>query len=408
MTHASARIGRWALLGIFVSLLPGLVRADGKISGTVKDGAGEGVPEVRLQLIPEDTNLTVSETKTKKNGVYFFGLVRPGRYRLMALKEGLRVSRIDVDKFEPPEEEPSWTAHVDVPPGAKIPYFQMASNSEATFDLRMTPTTTGPGEFGTGEPLVAMDAILKMVEGGEHAKAEAEILRNLGEKPDSAVWQYLHAFTLFSQDKGEDALAAVDRAIALDPAFEGASLLRGKILEKAGRTEDAAAAFRAETGVAKTQNGLRDAWLALAVAEEKLGRKEDAAAALEKVIEIAPDMTDAYYELADLYTQMGRIEKVQEVNEKLKASGKTEDPNILFNVGADRFNKGDMKGAADVFARIVQINPDFADAWLQLGYAQINLGEKQAARASLEKYLELKPDGADAAMARAFLEKISK
>ena len=200
----------------------------------------------------------------------------------------------------------------------------------------------------------------------------------------------------------------VESAIALDPAFEGASLLRGKILEKAGRIEDAAAAFRAETGVAKTQNGRRDAWLALAVADEKLGKKEDAAADLEKVIEVAPDMADAYYELADLYTRMGRMDKVQEVNEKLKASGQTEDPNILFNVGADRFNKGDMKGAADVFARIVQLKPDFADAWLQLGYAQINQGEKQAARASLEKYLELKPDGADAATARAFLEKSSK
>ena len=312
------------------------------------------------------------------------------------------------DKFEPPKKEASWSAHVDVPPGAALPSFQVASNSEATFSFRMTPTTTGPGEYGTGEPLVPMDAILEMVQGGEHAKAEEEILRNLGEKPDSAAWQYLHAYTLFSQDRGEPALAAVDRAIALDPAFEGASLLRGKILEKAGRIEDAAAAFRAETGVAKTQNGRRDAWLALAVADEKLGKKEDAAADLEKVIEVAPDMADAYYELADLYTRMGRMDKVQEVNEKLKASGQTEDPNILFNVGADRFNKGDMKGAADVFARIVQLKPDFADAWLQLGYAQINQGEKQAARASLEKYLELKPDGADAATARAFLEKISK
>ena len=73
------------------------------------------------------------------------------------------------------------------------------------------------------------------------------------------------------------------------------------------------------------------------------------------MIEVAPDMADAYYELADLYTRMGRMDKVREVNEKLKASGQTEDPNILFNVGADQ--PCSVLELAQAVARVMGVEP---------------------------------------------------
>jgi len=200
----------------------------------------------------------------------------------------------------------------------------------------------------------------------------------------------------------------LSRSTRLYAGFEGSSLLRGKILEKGGKAEQAAAAYQSETAVAKTKNGLKDAWLALAVIDEKLARKDQAAAALEKVVEIAPDYVDAYQELANLYMQMNRMDKVKEVNDRLRAQGQTEDPNLLFNLGAERFNKGDLKGAADYFSRVVQIKPDFAEAHLQLGYARINEGDLKGAAESLRKYLDLKPQAEDAKSVRELLDKISK
>lgn len=407
MRSVCARVGRVAITCALL-FLPGLVRAQGKVIGTITDGTGQPVADVKVQLLPDKSDLSVLDAKTKKNGTYMFGLVRPGAYRLVAFKDGMRISRIDVDEVEPPEKKPVWSAHSDVPPGTSLPNFDVKSMSELTYDLRMTPSMTGPGAHGTGEPLVAMDAILKLVNEGQFDKAELEIRRNLAEKPDSAPYTYLDAYTLFSQSRNDEALAAVDKAIALEPSFEGSNLLRGKILEKAGKLEEAAASFRAETAVAKTQTGQRDAWLALAVAEERLGRKEPAIAALEKVVEVAPETTDAYYELANLYMQTSQMDKAKAINERLKQQGQTEDPNILYNLGAERFNKGDFKAAADFFDKAVRVKPDFADAHLQLGYTRINLGDLKAAAESLETYLKLKPEGEDAKSVRELLPKLRK
>jgi tetratricopeptide (TPR) repeat protein len=407
MTRRFSVVARWAVAALLI-LLPGLARADGKLSGTITDRDGKGVGDVRIEMRPDGEGLSVLEAKSKKSGIFMFGMIRPGNYRLVAFKEGMRVARIDVEKREAPEKKPSWSAHADVPPGAELPAFALAFISEVTYDLKMTPSRTGPGKSGTGEPLATVDTIVKLVTDEKFDEAEREIERNLDEKPDSSILHYLRAYTLYSRGTNEEALVAIDKALALDAGFEGSSLLRGKILEKGGKAEQAAAAYQSETAVAKTKNGLKDAWLALAVIDEKLARKDQAAAALEKVVEIAPDYVDAYQELANLYMQMNRMDKVKEVNDRLRAQGQTEDPNLLFNLGAERFNKGDLKGAADYFSRVVQIKPDFAEAHLQLGYARINEGDLKGAAESLRKYLDLKPQAEDAKSVRELLDKISK
>ena len=80
----------------------------------------------------------------------------------------------------------------------------------------------------------------------------------------------------------------------------------------------------------------------------ELEKKEDAIGTLERLVEMAPDHFDAKKELATLYIQTGQQDKAREMMDEMAAMGEA-DPNILYNLGAERFNEGDHQAAADYF-----------------------------------------------------------
>ncbi len=207
------------------------------------------VADVELKLIPSDPTLNSSQSKTNKKGKYLFGVIRPAKYRILANKEGMRVSRIDIN-LATPEDKSVWAFHEDMTYGAEVPEFTITGLTAATYDLKVAPSTSGPGKWGTGDPLSSVDAIVKTIEAGKAAEAEREIRRHLEQDPKSATFNYLHAFALNAQGSYDDALAAVDRSLASEPPFEGANLLRGKILEAKKDVPGALAAYRRETEVA--------------------------------------------------------------------------------------------------------------------------------------------------------------
>ena len=52
--------------------------------------------------------------------------------------------------------------------------------------------------------------------------------------------------------------------------------------------------------------------------------------------------------------------------------------------------------AAEYFRRATELDPNFALAWKNLGYADVNLGNTQEATNALKKYLTLEPKAEDA------------
>src|SRR5688500_1238163 len=71
----------------------------GSVQGRVTDPAGAAIPNVRLELVNERTNVTSNQT-TSAEGSYIFNLVPPGRYTLRAAATGLgnaSLSGITVD-----------------------------------------------------------------------------------------------------------------------------------------------------------------------------------------------------------------------------------------------------------------------------------------------------------------------
>jgi tetratricopeptide (TPR) repeat protein len=62
----------------------------------------------------------------------------------------------------------------------------------------------------------------------------------------------------------------------------------------------------------------------------------------------------------------------------------------MFELGQKLVNKGRQEIAREVFGQVLEINPDFAEAYYQLGMDFFyGLSENERARNMLEKYLEI-------------------
>jgi hypothetical protein len=57
------------------------------LSGRITDPQGSAVPEAQVQIVSIDTNVA-SSTETNSEGIYVFTGIKPGRYRLLVLKDG--------------------------------------------------------------------------------------------------------------------------------------------------------------------------------------------------------------------------------------------------------------------------------------------------------------------------------
>ena len=87
-----------------------------------------------------------------------------------------------------------------------------------------------------------------------------------------------------------------------------------------------------------------------------------------------------------------------------------------FNLGAVMVNSGNMQGAIDAFRSATEAQPDYADAYYQLGTALVGTATMNEDGSivpapgtveSYQKYLELQPTGAYAASATAMVQSLS-
>ena len=388
------------------SFVPAL--AEGRIRGSAKDEQGAPVVGVAVKLLPTARNadLPAAEVKTNKKGEFLFGTIRPGEYRLAAFSEGLRIARMKAS-LKVPDNPVVWDYDGIVPSGTEMPPVSITGLTEGEIDLTFAKSTTGPGKYGTGEPISTVDSVIKLIQSGDPDRAVAEIERALTEKPDNAMYNYLYGYALLSAGKPDRAIAPIDKVLAVEPNFEGARLLKGKALEATGDNPAAIEEFRREAGTAPSPQVRVDAYLALGVALERTGSKAEAAAAFEKVVEIDPKRAEVLAELNQLYLELGDAEKAQSAMDRLQAAGGQQDPALLYNMGAAKFNAGEFQAAADYFRRAIAADPKMAEAYLRLGYTSLNLGDRAAALENLKKYLELRPDGPQAETAKGIVQALS-
>jgi Tfp pilus assembly protein PilF len=399
----------WAVV-VLVSgwlLLSPPTAAQGVLRGSVTDSTDNPIEGVTVKMIPVSADLQTVTATSNKKGKFVFGLLRPATYQLIATMDGMRVYWAHAN-VAVPDDDSLWRFEEDLPPGTIMPNFAVTGTTEVTFQLKMKGDPGGPGEYGTGVPVSPTKAIVELIQRGEAAQAEEEVRRSLEANPDAPALHYLLGFLLRNTGDLEGAAAAADRALELDPAFEGIRVLKAKILEAQGDSEGAIAMYREELEIATSTQVQGEAYQGMATLLLSAGRLEEAKQVLEQLIVVSPDVAGAYQELANIYIREGNEEKAAEMLEQVAALG-VQNPDILYNMGAERYNSGDLEAARGYFEQTLEADPAYTAAYLQLGFTCIGLDDREAAAQHLRKFLELSPeDDPNVATANAILQQITQ
>ncbi|MBW4495277.1 MAG: tetratricopeptide repeat protein [Oscillatoria princeps RMCB-10] len=244
-----------------------------------------------------------------------------------------------------------------------------------------------------------------------------------GSSADAAAWLN-YGNQLWRLGKNEEALAAFDRAIQIQPAFYQAWYAKGLTLSFQSRYEKAIAAF--DRAIRESQEKFAPAWRwrggalqslkryeeALAsydkaialdpnnfivyvwrgVALNELKRNQEAIAAYSKAIELNPNHPYAYNNRGNARSDLGDKQgAIADYNESLRLNNP--EPHYVYNNrGNARSYLGDKQGAIADYNKAIELQPDFVYAYNGRGNARSDLGDKQGAIADYSKAIELQPD----------------
>ncbi|MBV8517634.1 MAG: tetratricopeptide repeat protein [Acidobacteria bacterium] len=169
----------------------------------------------------------------------------------------------------------------------------------------------------------------------------------------------------------------------------------GAALANAGDIAGATEKFKAAVA-AKPE--LYPAWSALAKMQLRQSHYADAIAAANKVLEIDDTDAEMLSVLVQAYTATGDKAKAAEAQKKLPANASS-----LFNDAAHFINSNNDAAAEPLLKQAIGIDPNFAQAYFELGMIYARASKNAEAKQNLETYLKLAPDGKDAASAKEML-----
>lgn len=193
-----------------------------------------------------------------------------------------------------------------------------------------------------------------LADAGNLAEAEKickKLLRNAPRHFD-ALHQY--ALILARQQKFDEALKTIERALSIKPDAVGAHVNRGNLLRMVGRLEEALGAFDAALALDPNVMGIHNnrgnlLW--------QLGRDEEAIAAYRHVLGREPNRIDALLNCGRSFAVLKRYAEAEACYEKVLA----QDPNhfaCLYNYGVALEEQGKIDPALLKYKRARQIAPD--------------------------------------------------
>ena len=178
-------------------------------------------------------------------------------------------------------------------------------------------------------------------------------------------------------------------------------------LNKAGEMDPQQVAVWNSLGEAYT--GLGDAQ-----AGEERNKSYDAAVeAYKKGLALKPDDAGVYNQIGNLYAKEKKMPEATEALNKAASLDPAMASKAYFNLGANLVNSGKAEQATPFFKKATDADPNYAEAWYQLGSTSAMKGTVDPKSGKTEyppdtapayqKYLELQPSGAHAQEAEAML-----
>lgn len=217
------------------------------------------------------------------------------------------------------------------------------------------------GKKKTGKPIPLNEA-LKQLDAlflaGEYAEVEM-LGRDMQQRyPKSPQIRYLVGMAGMYLGHRPEALAAFERAVALDPARVNVYLNLAQVLHL-------------------------------------LERDEEAVAVLKRAVKLKPDFLEAYQDLAHSLQQLGRSEEAMEAY-RIATNLQPDDPVAYRGLGHTLQLLGRAEDAVDAYRMAATISPDDPAVHEELAKAQRSVLRYEEAIASFRRFLELRPESGGA------------
>ena len=162
-------------------------------------------------------------------------------------------------------------------------------------------------------------------------------------------------------------------------------LSRGNDAFRAGRADEAIATFRT---VIEKRRDTEDAYRKLALLYWRSGRPVLAIETLETALRNGVTQPEVRIRLAQYLAESGQPAKAIALLERDALN----DPDALLGLGNALTIAGRNGDAVRVYSRLLQLDPDNASAYENMGVAQLQARDLRAAEASLRRALQLDPD----------------
>jgi tetratricopeptide (TPR) repeat protein len=242
------------------------------------------------------------------------------------------------------------------------------------------------------------------LESGALDQAEGAFAALAGDPQAEAHARYGGARVLSARGRHQEALAELDRAVALYPEFGTAWYARGLVLRNLGRLDEARESLgrAAQFGthwpgvpdpVLAEVRVLRDdgqAHLSRGLALEREGDVAGAVREHEAAVAANPDLAQAHVNLISLYgrqQQWGRAEGAYQQALRLGYGG----ADAHYNFGVGLLMQGRSKEAEAAFAQAVAANPLHAGGWNNLARMAEQAGRLDQALERYQRAVEASP-----------------
>jgi tetratricopeptide (TPR) repeat protein len=364
-------------LSILFIALPALAQ-NGALAVKCVDSSGAPVQGAKVMI----TNVIMQKEKDKKtdaDGLAEFAKLEDGTYRIVGRKDGFAPALYEFAVLKGTKD----TIPLKLSPGAdKKFYFEdPAEGQKAITLLKQGMTVIGPPQNSAVE-------------------AEKAFLQSLEINPSNPVGLYYLAVAYLQQSKYDQLVPTLNKAIQMaemmkglpalesslptyDLVYQGASKLSKQI--PAFKGDDAVRKKDYDQAIANYSEAIKNSpdnpeyHASMAIALANVNRYDEAIASIDKAIQLKPD--DKTY-----VDNKARISAKKEIAIVQKAQ-------VIMEDGMKLLKSGEAAEAVKKFEEAKSMIPEAKQAplWLQIGEAQVKLGDKEAAIAAYKKALELAP-----------------
>jgi Flp pilus assembly protein TadD len=209
--------------------------------------------------------------------------------------------------------------------------------------------------------------------------------------PATAPLHAEHGELLRRLGRSQESLLALERALELEPDNAWALGTRGQVLADLDRTEEAIRDFRRAVEVGPPLHWVH---AELGSALLKTGHAEDAVGAFRRAMTLAPRDFAAYVALAQLLGKRGDTKGALAVLAPIADASK-KDPPLANALGMAYAGARDFASAEGSFRTALAVDPDFAEARLNLADTLVAQGRYPDAVSEYQKLLKNEPTRED-------------